>query len=59
MRCLADGLREFPATEVVLQRGGEAGWEDAERFVDRVSAERGLPVTEVVTTHPRGVPRRR
>ena len=50
MRCLADGLREFPATEVVLLRGGEAGWEDAERFADRVSAELGLPVTEVVTT---------
>lgn len=34
MRCLVDGLREFPATEVVMLRGGEIGWEDAERFAE-------------------------
>ena len=47
MRCLVDGLREFPATEVVMLRGGESGWEDAERFAERVTAELELPVTEV------------
>ncbi len=50
MRCLVDGLREFPATEVMMVRGGERGWEDAERFAELVRAELGLRVTEVDTT---------
>jgi hypothetical protein len=50
MRCLVDGLREFPATEVVMLRDGEGGWEGAESFATRVRAELGLPVTEVVST---------
>jgi hypothetical protein len=52
MSSLVDGLREFPATEVVMLRGGERGWENAERFADRVRTELGLPVTEVETPPP-------
>jgi hypothetical protein len=52
MRCLVDGLREFPATEVVMVRGGESGWRDAERFAERVKAELELPVTEVTLAAP-------
>lgn len=44
---LLDGLREFAATEVVMVRGGEPHWEDAERFADRVRSEVGVRVTEV------------
>jgi hypothetical protein len=29
MSGLLDGLREFPAIEVVMLRGGETGWENA------------------------------
>lgn len=47
MVSLADGLREFAATEVMMARGGEPGWEDAERFAERVREELGVPVTEV------------
>jgi hypothetical protein len=50
MRCLVDGLREFPATEVVMLEGGERGWEDAERFAARVRTEIGLPVKGVETS---------
>jgi hypothetical protein len=52
MSSLLDGLREFPATEVVMLRGGERGWENAERFAERVRTELGLTVTEVETTPP-------
>jgi hypothetical protein len=44
---LLDGLREFPATEVVMLRGGEPGWQDAEKLAGRVRTELGVPVTEV------------
>ena len=47
MRCLIDGLREFPATEVVMIEGGEHGWKDAERFAERIRAETTLPVREI------------
>lgn len=50
MACLLDGLREFPATEVVMLRGGETGWADAERFAQRIRSEVGLHVTEVAAT---------
>lgn len=50
MACLLDGLREFAATEVVMLRGGETGWADAERFAERVRTEVGLRVTEVAAT---------
>lgn len=48
--CLIDGLREFSATEVVMLRGGETGWEDAEGFAERVRTELDLPVSEVETS---------
>jgi hypothetical protein len=47
MTSLLDGLREFPASEVVMLNGGEADWEDASVFAERVRAELGLRVTEV------------
>jgi hypothetical protein len=47
MQCLIDGLREFPATEVVMIEGGEHGWKDAERFAERVRTEIALPVREI------------
>ncbi len=47
MHSLLDGLRQFHATEVVMRSGGEAGWEDARTFAERVRNEVGLPVTEV------------
>ena len=50
MRCLIDGLREFPATEVLMLEGGERDWADAERFAERVRTEIGLPVTEIETS---------
>lgn len=50
MSCLIDGLREFPATEVLMLRDGEAGWDDAQQFAERVRAEIGVPVTELETT---------
>jgi hypothetical protein len=50
MACLLDGLREFAATEVVMLRGGETGWADAEKFAERVRTEVGLRVTEVAAT---------
>ena len=49
MTCLIDGLREFPATEVLMLRDGEAGWDDAEQFAEHVRAEIGVPVTELET----------
>ncbi len=47
MNCLVDGLREFPATEVLMLRDGETGWDDAEQFAEHVRAEIGVPVTEL------------
>ena len=49
MRCLIDGLREFPATEVVMIEGGEHGWKDAERFAETVRTELSLPVSEIAS----------
>jgi hypothetical protein len=47
MTSLIDGLREFPATEVVMVHGGERGWSGADRFAERVRTELGLPVTQI------------
>jgi hypothetical protein len=47
MNSLLDGLREFAATEIVMLRGGEPHWEDAERFAEQVRDEVGIRVTEV------------
>lgn len=44
---LRDGLREFPANEIVMFPGGEVGWHAASLLADRVRSEAGLPVTEV------------
>jgi hypothetical protein len=49
---LLDGLREFPATEVVMLRGGEHGWEDAEKLAGRLRTELGVHVTVVQPTGP-------
>lgn len=45
---LLDGLREFPANEVVMLPGREGDWEAACALAERVRSEAGLPVTEVV-----------
>jgi hypothetical protein len=47
MQSLLDGLREFSATEVLMLRGHERGWRDAERFAEHVKSELGLPVLEL------------
>jgi hypothetical protein len=44
---LMDGLREYPANEIVMLPGGESGWEGASDLAERVRAETGLPVTAV------------
>jgi hypothetical protein len=46
-RSLADGLREFCPSEVVLMPGPENGWGRATRLAQRVHDELGLPVTTV------------
>jgi hypothetical protein len=51
LQATIDGLREFPANEVVLLPGGETGWEDADALVGRIRAEVGLPVTVVDARH--------
>ena len=35
IQSLADGLREFRTTEVVMMRGGEPDWDEAENFAER------------------------
>ena len=47
-QALLDGLREFPASEVVMIPGAEVGWADAEQLGDRIRLEAGVPVTELV-----------
>lgn len=47
MRCLLDGLREFPADEVLLVPGDELDWRDAESLADRIRTETGVRVTEL------------
>ena len=47
IQSLADGLREFRTTEVVMMRGGEPDWDEAENFAERVREELGVRVTEV------------
>jgi hypothetical protein len=44
---LLDGLREFPADEVVLLPGHETDWEDAEGMAERIRVETGVLVTEL------------
>jgi hypothetical protein len=47
LTALLDGLREFPADEVVLLPGHETDWEDAEGMAERIGAEKGVLVTEL------------
>jgi hypothetical protein len=47
MQALLDGLREFPANEVVMIPGAESGWPEAEALGERIRREVGLPVTEL------------
>jgi hypothetical protein len=47
MQALLDGLREFPANEVVLIPGAEVGWHEAELLGERIRREVGVPVTEL------------
>lgn len=47
MGCLLDGLREFPADEVLIVPGHEPDWEDAENLADRIRAETDVLVTEL------------
>lgn len=51
LQAAIDGLREFPANELVLIPGRETGWEDAEALVGRIRSEVGLPVTLVDADH--------
>ncbi|MBS1862828.1 MAG: hypothetical protein JSS68_14075 [Actinobacteria bacterium] len=56
LQATIDGLREFPANEVVLLPGGETGWEDTDALVGRIRAEVGLPVTVVDADRPQPLP---
>ncbi len=47
MESLLDGLREFPANEIVMLPGRAGDWEAASALAERVRSEAGLPVTEV------------
>jgi nucleotide-binding universal stress UspA family protein len=46
-QALLDGLREFPANEVVMIPGAEVGWPEAELLGERIRREIGVPVTEL------------
>jgi hypothetical protein len=46
-QALLDGLREFPANEVVMIPGAEVGWAEAESLGERIRREVGVPVTEL------------
>jgi hypothetical protein len=46
-QALLDGLREFPANEVVMIPGAEVGWAEAERLGERIRREVDVPVTEL------------
>ena len=48
-RCLLDGLREFPAHQVVLAIDAGPGWDDARALARRLEAELGLSVSVVTS----------
>ncbi len=52
LQATIDGLREFPANEVVLLPGRETGWNGVDALVERIRAEVGLPVTLVGSRDP-------
>ena len=45
--CLLDGLREFPADEVLMVPGDELDWSEAGSPTDRIRAETEVRVTEL------------
>jgi hypothetical protein len=47
IQALLDGLREFPANEVILVPGAEVGWPGAERLGERIRREVGVRVSEL------------
>jgi hypothetical protein len=47
MQALLDGLREFPANEVVLIPGAEVGWAEAEMLGERIRRELDILVNEL------------
>ena len=47
MESLLDGLREFPANEILLLPGRDGHWDAASALAERVRSEAGLPVAEV------------
>jgi hypothetical protein len=53
IQALLDGLREFPANEVVMIPGAETGWHEAELLGERIRREVGVPVTELGRGHER------
>lgn len=44
---LLDGLREFPANEIVMLPGRDGDWDAAAALAERARSEAGLAVTEV------------
>jgi len=47
LSALVDGLREFPADEVLIVPAAERNWEAAERLSERIRREAGVAVTEI------------
>lgn len=47
MRSLLDGLREFPADDVLLVPGDELDWTEAESLAERIRSETDVRVTEI------------
>jgi hypothetical protein len=47
MDSLLDGLREFPADEVLLVPGVEPDWDEAETLAERIRSETNIRVTEL------------
>lgn len=47
MRSLLDGLREFPADDVLLVPGDELDWTEAESLAEQIRSETDVRVTEI------------
>lgn len=47
MQSLLDGMREFSPSEVLMLRGHERGWPEAECFAEHVTTDLGIPVLEL------------
>ena len=44
---LIDGLREFPATEILVLPSGEKGWTKASTLAEEIRTQLGLSVNEL------------